>query len=430
MKLKVLLILITMGLANSAWAATYYVSTSGNDLNNGSSAATAWRNPQKCVEPGSPLVAGDICEIGDGTYTSSAVKGRVMAITSSSPQGTAGSPITIRAANPFGATLEAPDTFPGVNCNTTACPYAGIYISGSKYYVIEGLQFTRPGSSYADLGSSAGITMFSVTNITVRNNHFHDIGRNVCHEGLKGQSGVFGGQTKNLLFENNILNKIGRLRNGENGCVTTKFQHDHGIYLDESDNAMIRNNIFYDVNRGVPINIKAYSGVTSRLKIFNNTISGKSPTGSPKGQIAITNRATDIQIKNNIFNDPPDYVFWWYITSVVNNLVIENNLSNSTAATLINPYLQPSSGIIYTNNTLNTDPLLWDPANGDFGLKLLSPAIDAGTTLSEVTQDFTGAARPNGPAYDIGAFEGSGSQPNPTPGGGGTGGGTGTPCCQ
>jgi len=51
--------------------------------------------------------------------------------------------------------------------------------------------------------------------------------------------------------------------------------------------------------------------------------------------------------------------------------------------------------------------LLVSPATNNFHLKAGSAAIDAGTTLSEVTTDFDGLTRPQGAAYDIGAHEGS-----------------------
>jgi len=51
----------------------------------------------------------------------------------------------------------------------------------------------------------------------------------------------------------------------------------------------------------------------------------------------------------------------------------------------------------------------------DFHLQSGSPAIDAGLTLSQVPYDFDGTARPQGSAYDIGAYEyvsgGGGSAP-------------------
>jgi hypothetical protein len=38
-------------------------------------------------------------------------------------------------------------------------------------------------------------------------------------------------------------------------------------------------------------------------------------------------------------------------------------------------------------------------------LRQASPAIDAGESLSEVTNDYDGNHRPQGAGYDIGAFE-------------------------
>lgn len=52
------------------------------------------------------------------------------------------------------------------------------------------------------------------------------------------------------------------------------------------------------------------------------------------------------------------------------------------------------------------DPLFTDAANGDFTLvSAASPAVDAGATIASVATDFTGLARPEGAAYDIGAYE-------------------------
>lgn len=404
-----------------AHATDYYVAITGSDSNNGSQAAP-WRNPQRCVDADSPLHAGDVCVVGDGTYTQSTVAGRVIGITSSSPKGTEGKPITIRSANRFGATIEVPNAWPGRNCQTeaTICPFAGIYISSTSYYVIDGLKFTRPGSFYAAYAAVGGVTTFSAQNIVVRNSLFHDIGRNVCNEGVKGQTGIFADSSTNLLYENNIFNKIGRLRNGENGCVTEKFHHDHGIYLNQTSNVLIRNNIFSDVNRGFSINLKAYTGKTSHVKIFNNVFSGGAPSGNPCGQIAMTNILDDIQVKNNIFNDPAcGFSIWWTTASATagSGITLERNLTNSTRseADFTQIYGRPSS-VTLMGNVMNTNPAFVNAAGGDFHLTAGSPAIDKGLTLAEVPNDFDYGKRPfpTGGAADIGAFE-FGAPPGTTP---------------
>jgi hypothetical protein len=59
-----------------------------------------------------------------------------------------------------------------------------------------------------------------------------------------------------------------------------------------------------------------------------------------------------------------------------------------------------ADGNYYTDE----DPFV-DAANHDFRLKEGACGIDLGATLPEVTHDFDGVKRPQGRAYDIGAFE-------------------------
>jgi len=63
---------------------------------------------------------------------------------------------------------------------------------------------------------------------------------------------------------------------------------------------------------------------------------------------------------------------------------------------------------------ISSDPELVDPANGDYHLKNISPCIDAGRIIVELTKDFEGDTRPfngtpeprgDGSDYDIGADE-------------------------
>ncbi len=46
-----------------------------------------------------------------------------------------------------------------------------------------------------------------------------------------------------------------------------------------------------------------------------------------------------------------------------------------------------------------------DAVNGDWTLATASPAIDAGTTIAAITNDLVGTTRPQGTAYDMGAYE-------------------------
>ena len=60
-------------------------------------------------------------------------------------------------------------------------------------------------------------------------------------------------------------------------------------------------------------------------------------------------------------------------------------------------------------NNLVDNPFYVDAANGDYTLLAGSPAIDAGETIASISDDYAGTARPQGAAYDIGAYEFTGA---------------------
>ena len=57
------------------------------------------------------------------------------------------------------------------------------------------------------------------------------------------------------------------------------------------------------------------------------------------------------------------------------------------------------------SHNLFTDPSFVDAPNGNFALLAWSAAIGMGKELTEVPYDFAGVPRPQGLAYDIGAYE-------------------------
>jgi hypothetical protein len=65
----------------------------------------------------------------------------------------------------------------------------------------------------------------------------------------------------------------------------------------------------------------------------------------------------------------------------------------------------PPCGSLFTSN-VNSGALYIDPVIArNFHLQSASPAINAGLTISTLLTDLDGVSRPQGPAYDIGAYE-------------------------
>jgi hypothetical protein len=83
------------------------------------------------------------------------------------------------------------------------------------------------------------------------------------------------------------------------------------------------------------------------------------------------------------------------------SIAIANNVTSGSA---MHDRASAPAGMSLSGNQLATDARLVAPPS-DFRLRSGSPAIDAGQTLAYVGADHDGRARPQGSAFDVGAFE-------------------------
>jgi hypothetical protein len=83
-----------------------------------------------------------------------------------------------------------------------------------------------------------------------------------------------------------------------------------------------------------------------------------------------------------------------------NGAQVRNNIVCNSAGTNLSVMTQNVS-----NNLTASCPAFANAAGTDFHLASGSIAIDQGTTLAEVPTDKDGVTRPQGSAYDIGAYE-------------------------
>jgi parallel beta-helix repeat protein len=422
-----LLAAFTAGLfcSTSAYAAEYYVATNGSDSNNGSQAA-----PFKSIQKAVDIVrAGDTVIIRAGRHQSFTIRGK---------NGSAGAPITFRGEP--GAIVDRHPKGPA--------GYWVISISGGSYITIDGLELTDSnptlpaGMCAADTPETEGkngIVLWGephhiiIKNMNIHhvrsqailgiahdsqfiNNHLHDNGfqgtsytKQAYGVYLMGKRLVIAGnrihnnsgngiRTGNIassgvnhilvdsVIENNIVyNNGGKFphTNGNTGECRI-LDHGIGIVIYGGSGNIIRNNIVYgNVGSGIQI----FQDLTVSNKpnlVYNNTVYKNQHSG----------------IWSNGVNNTKD------ITEIKNNIIYLNASRDGT----------PIAGPGITSNNLTTDPKFVNPDAGDFGLQEGSPALDKGVTLAQVTADFTGKARPEAAAYDIGAFEGAGSKANVLPG--------------
>jgi hypothetical protein len=339
---------------------------------------------------------GDVVVFEDGTYTDTNGDGAVMRITGS---GTSSQWVTFVSRTKWGAHMWG-------NNNDAA---EGIVLQGADYVRVEGFQVSEVGNVGSPRGSSSGIDLYNGGKHShIVGNHVHHVGR-VCAnpDNTNGQVGIYVQTGKSggaIIVENNLVHDVGRFFVGEKGCGNTTFSLDHGMYLNGgssggggASNVTIRNNIFHDTHHGW--GIQWYPGSLDNVHVLNNTFASCNESKSYTC-IVLDASISSSSIKNNVFYNPEGGKTIEAV-GFSGTITIGNNVTSGSA---MHDRSSTPSGMTLRNNQLSTDAKLIGPP-ADFRLQSTSPAIDAGEAIASVTQDFDGAGRPFGSAWDVGAFE-------------------------
>lgn len=368
----------------TAHAETYYVSTTGNNSNPGTE-GKPWRTIAKGMDM---LNAGDTLYVRGGTYTEG-----LMRIKRS---GTEASPIKV---------LSSPGESPRITCPNASQSQDQILIQHMNGYnlpmgwiTIEGLEID---SCYS------GIKFYNLHNSVIRRNWIH----NCLH------SGIYGNGTR-LLFDRNIVNSNGSVKIGA-----------HGFYMNGS-HFTITNNLIYDNQAfGIQLNGSASSFYRSTAHagpeythsynwtIVNNTFAYQRTAA---GIVVWGSTCNDTRIENNIFYEnsstrSASVAQGIHFTSTTcTGIQIRNNLafaSGSGGTTFLGSgakewvHYTQSGNIVNVSNPGFANAPATLPESPNFKLTEQSPAIDKGLPLTAAVIALDGTTRPQGRAYDIGAYE-------------------------
>jgi hypothetical protein len=412
-------------------AASFYMDSAVPASGDGSSWATAWKNLSNI--DWSAIQPGDTIYISGGgrskTYRGTLVIGAA---------GTAGNPIKITRGIDAGhdgtPILEGQNgvsNWYGVNNGWNSMPRNHVIVSRLRIqnYASAGLHARRvtAGVIYEDnevvtgtvnSDSPRGIDIRDTTGMTVRGNAVTNSGN------TPGQTdGLYSQGNSDFLYENNYID----ITNTNDSGHSDAFQS----HLDA--NGIVRNNVLKSPTAGGNNHVAWMHAVQTgaTIQFYNNLCWARGAqanvsywretSGSPNGTIKIWNntikggyralnfeRVINVEIRNNVISpasgghgvysdlsDPPEANVTHNLVWAPNATVARTTAGNRTWSAWL------ADG--YNANGLYADPQ-FDGAD-DLALEADSPAIDAGMKITSVATDINGASRPQGAAYDIGAFE-------------------------
>jgi hypothetical protein len=426
MKYRIFLLVLTAVLTmpgTDLFAKTYYVDSKGMDTNPGTK-GKPWKTIQKAAEA---MMPNDMVIVKEGIYEETVQTIR---------DGEAGKRITFKASglvktkgfriNNTYTTVDGFEVVPrnsiiltksyceilNNHCidsfirishesNATNCLIKGNHVQSTYPWKSDWPAIEVWGSNniaeFNEVGPSTdtdAFRLFGHDNL-IRNNYIHNI---TLSPGSRAHTDIFqnfGVQdfdvSYNIVFENNlIVDNEAQMFMTENDGLTTL--HDFDI----RNNLII--NLKYQGNVGIP-----------NLRFYNNTCINVDPTNGFAlfiDQVAKIKDCTGCQVMNNIFIDCGGVKNTtmrgaYYIKGDVKDYKCDYNYvargaSNGYAALADDKEEHGING---------GDPMFIDPAKNDYHLKANSLAIDKGAVMTGFNYDKDGTLRPQGVAWDMGAFE-------------------------
>lgn len=362
-------------------AATYFVATNGDDANPGTQAL-----PFLTMNHGATvLVPGDMLYVKAGTYPES--------FYDIIPGGSSWSvPVTV-SAYPGDTVILQPGSGVGSVFYFGAPSDQYIVIDG---FVIDGKYVTHDAIK---IGSSTQRQPGAAHNIRIQNSEV----KNAPANGI-------------LVAEYANNNQFSGLKVHDNGVSNLT----HGFYISTSGNVVEHSEIYGNSGEGIQIFDEQLRTPVDNNVVSYNQLHDNGWAGSGCGMI-LTSGNGSLAYNNLVWNNRCGIITdQGAVNSKIYNNTVYGNLgvgieagTRCIGAAVVNniSYLNSGSAISIqgrtnsASNNLTVNPAFVDAGAFNFHLQPGSPAIDAGASLPQVPDDFDGVTRPQGAAYDIGAYE-------------------------
>ncbi len=427
---------------------TYYVSVDGDDGNPGTE-ALPWLTIQHAAET---IIPGDLVVVMNGDY------GEAVVI---EHDGESEARLSFRAQNSHGAKVRSfvvrgdfVDVI-GFEVEGDLEAATGVFVDAAHEVVVEGCYvhdcphggINVSGTSINELSSDVSV----LDNLIEHNGQWgvHVVGSRVLVEGNevsdtvqhhpKGEApGNPGTDADGLLIfgdhhiiRGNFIHDIADPADAEHNidphadCIQTWDRQDQGGRPVMTDSVIERNHCIIQHPSGKGLTMSAiYDNPCHHITVRNNVFEFRDE--GIDGALGLFN---DIYVYNNVFKANLDDGSWgtsMHLSATTQNYDVRNNIMvdcHPQARQISSPDgivdynliwysggTPPAGNVpgIQANELWLVDPMFVDydgGVGGDFHLQAGSPAIDAGASLAEVSDDYDGNPRPQGLGHDIGAYE-------------------------
>jgi hypothetical protein len=188
-----------------------------------------------------------------------------------------------------------------------------------------------------------------------------------------------------------------------------------GVYVDETNAHLARNLIISNVAGEKNSGWARFGGgvliVSGKLVTMSNNLVALNDGTDGAGVCVGSGSLSEAFLVNNTIADNTGYsgiqAYPYAVLTMTNNLVTGHGIGLGVSAPLSSTVVADTNLFWNTSDpTTGTNAILEDPLlKEDYHLCGNSPAVDAGLTISWLTEDLEGNARPHGLGYDIGAYE-------------------------